>query len=156
MWQRWKPSVRGCNSFPWKSIHTNIFLYSQLAFFCFPLHLVSQPASRILPYSTPAFVINNNPPFNQITPSANIHEHHYLRSKSILMVRSHRYFLQKVLYQFTHHWAATPHSPGVMSSIFHINFKARSLNRCKDFLSYSSHCKMMHRLYLWADISWLS
>lgn len=81
MWQRWEL---------WKSIESRfIFLYSQLAFLCFPLHLVLQLALRILLYPIPAFAINKQPPFNQTTPSANIHEHHYVRYKWILRWSGH-------------------------------------------------------------------
>lgn len=67
--------------------------------------------------------------------------------------------ISNVQYQIRHHCVLTNTLllRQVVSSFFHWNFKDRGQNRWReDFLSYSLHCKMMHWLYLWADISSLS
>lgn len=67
--------------------------------------------------------------------------------------------ISNVRYQIRHHCVLTNTLLlcQVVSSFFHWNFKDRRENRWrKDFLSYSLHCKMMHWLYLWADITSLS
>lgn len=67
--------------------------------------------------------------------------------------------ISNVRYQIQHHCVLTNTLLlcQVVSSFFHWNLKDRKWNRwCHNFPAYSLHCKMMHRLYLWADISSLS
>lgn len=103
---------------------------------CLPFFLVLQSLSKILPYRTPTFAINNLLYFNQITPSANLQELLSFKYKSPLRCSSPTdiYFKGPV---------SVNASPGCNTSLltndeqhfFHRNFRARRLNRCKDFLS---------------------
>lgn len=71
---------------------------------------------------------------------------------------THTHTISNVQYQIQHH-RVDKHFTTVSSGeqLFPLKFRAGRQNRWReDFLSYSSHCKMMHWLYLWADISSLS
>lgn len=71
------------------------------------------------------------------------------------------FVVSNVWYRIRHHCVLTntllPRQMLVGFFFFPLNLKDRRDNRCcKAFLSYSLHCKMMHLLYLQADISALS
>lgn len=73
----------GCKSFPWKSIHTKMYLRPQRVL-CLPLFPALQSPSKILPYKTSTFTIKNLVYFNRITPSANLQEPLFFKYKSPL------------------------------------------------------------------------
>lgn len=120
--------------------------------FCFMHHHLCQHPLNIIPEPNHAVV------FCKSCLTSNINQYHDVKFRH---THTHSYSLTLFLMSHIKFGISvltnTLQLHQVMSTFFHWNFTDRRENRwCEGFLSYSLHCKMMHWLYLWTDISLLS